>query len=66
MIIVDLFFNILELINKTPIFLMIVRIFAYIILAIPSLLEVRNFNKNYKRYMIKLYKKKCKKLKIDL
>ena len=65
-IIVDLFFNILELINKTPIFLMIVRIFAYIILAIPSLLEVRNFNKNYKRYMIKLYKKKCKKLKIDL
>ena len=65
-IIVDLFFNILELINETPIFLMIVRIFAYIILAIPSLLEVRNFNKNYKRYMIKLYKKKCKKLKIDL
>ncbi len=65
-IIVDLFFNILELINETPIFLMIVRIFAYIILAIPSLLEIRNFNKNYKKYMIKLYKKKCKKLKIDL
>lgn len=64
-IIVDLCFNILDLINETPIFIMIVRIFAYIILAIPSLVEIRNFPKNYKRYITKLYKKKCEKFKID-
>ncbi len=64
-IIVDLCFNILDLINETPIFIMIVRIFAYIILAILSLVEIRNFPKNYKRHITKLYKKKCERLKID-
>lgn len=65
MIIVDLCFNIVDLINKTSIFIIIVRIFVYIILAIPSLIEIRNFPKNYKKYITKLYKKKCEKLKID-
>lgn len=64
-IIVDLCFNIVDLINKTSIFIIIVRIFVYIILAIPSLIEIRNFPKNYKKYITKLYKKKCEKLKID-
>lgn len=64
-IIVDLCFNIVDLINKTSIFIIIVRIFVYIILAIPSLIEIRNFSKNYKKYITKLYKKKCEKLKID-
>lgn len=64
-IIVDLCFNIVDLINKTSIFIIIVRIFVYIILAIPSLIEIRNFPKNYKKHMTKLYKKKCEKLKID-
>lgn len=64
-IIVDLCFNIVDLINKTSIFIIIVKIFVYIILAIPSLIEIRNFPKNYKKYITKLYKKKCEKLKID-
>lgn len=64
-IIVDLYFNIIDLVNVAPKFIIFVRLFAYIILAIPSLVEIYNFSKTYKRYMAKLYKKKCKKLKID-
>ena len=64
-IIVDLYFNIIDLVNVAPKFIIFVRLFAYIILAIPSLVEIYNFSKTYKKYMAKLYKKKCKKLKID-
>ena len=64
-IIVDLYFNIIDLVNVAPKFIIFVRLFAYIILAIPSLVEIYNFSKTYKKYMTKLYKKKCKKLKID-
>ncbi len=65
MIIIDLFFNILDILNETPIPIVIMRIFAYIILAIPSLVEIHNFPKHYKRYMMKLYRKKCKQFNID-
>ena len=59
-IIVDLYFNIIDLVNVAPKFIIFVRLFAYIILAIPSLVEIYNFSKTYKKYMAKLYKKKCK------
>lgn len=64
-IIIDLCFNIRDLINEAPLSIIIARVIVYIILAIPSLVEIYKFPRNYKRYMMKLYKKKCKKLKIE-
>ncbi len=64
-IVIDLCFNVLDLINEIPIYIRIVRIFIYITLAILFVIEICNFSKNYKRYMTKLYKRKCKKFEID-
>lgn len=64
-IIADLVFNIVDLINQNSTFIIIVRSIVYILLAIPSVIEILKFKENYQKYAKKLYKKKCKKLKID-
>ncbi len=64
-ILADLIFNIVDLINNNSTIIILIRSTIYILLAIPSVIEISKFKEKYEKYVAKLYKKKCKKYKIE-
>lgn len=58
----ELYLNIIDNLNNNSV---LIRVISYCLLAIFPIIQSFKYVKNYKRYVVKLYREKCKKMKIE-